>query len=66
MIYHVTIIVQPDKGPDLSISKRVSIEEDEDRNLFKHQYKDGCWTYGETAQELAIRVATEDWTQTRA
>lgn len=66
MIYNVTILVEPTKGSKLTINHRLVIERDPERKMFKHQYKNGCWTYGETAQELAIRVATEDWTQTRA
>jgi len=65
MIYTVEIKVTPTKGNKLTITHNVEIEYDADRKMYKAK-PDGVWTYGETAQGLAIRLATHDWQMHRA
>lgn len=66
MNYAVEIQVTPTKGRKLTITQNVEITYDAERNLYKAKTPEGVWTYGETAQELAIRLATADWQTHRA
>jgi hypothetical protein len=39
---------------------RIEVSYDENRNMWRHEYRhNGVSTWGETAQDLAVRVAAE-------
>ena len=65
MKYTVEIRVKPEIGRDITIKKSLEIRYDDDRGLYVAGPA-GCYTYGETAEGLAIRLATHEWQMPRA
>lgn len=65
MKYSVNIEVVSSEGQKTVISRDVNILYDSDRNLYMSKTLMDVWTYGETPEELAIRLASEGWRDSR-